>query len=417
MTNGLKILVCALLLAGVSCSRQEQPVVADGENWDAIQPMADVPTNVPTVGKKIPALGKTEVAEVPDIGKKEEKVPASGKTIPTIGTSGDSGRAMVLEKSSTEVDYAALAQRLNDLTEHERGTNETFITGENLVFDYERRFVRMDNHVTVTDDRGELRAGALIGRFSESNSVDLVEAEKGVMVTSEDRKAIAMSATYSVQSGEIRMDGGAEVSQGSNLLSGGRIRFWMKGGRRMVCEPNARLLIRDSESLGAGDYLVSGGTKPDAEKAEKPKKPKAEGKTPLGDTEITADRIVFDEEQKYAEFDHNVKVRDPRAALDCEKVRLHLKDGNKIDWIEALSEVIIQVGERRAIADTAKYLVEEGKFVLEGSPKVSEGRHIMTGDKITFWRDEQRMVCEPRARVLIYPDEQMRQQFLKDLKE
>jgi len=418
---------------GASCSkRQKEPSVADdGENWDAIQPLPDVPSNFPTSGRNLPEVGKTKQAKNPKIGETEEKVfPDEDRSTP-LGDAFRTSLGMRIEESTTEVDYAALAARLNSLAEQPRGTNETLITGDNLVFDYVRRFVRMDGHVRVENDRGKLLAGAVIGRLSESNRVELVEAEKGVLVESKDGKAVAMNASYYVPSGEIRMSGGAKVAKGDNVLSGGTIRFWLKAGRQMICEPEARLVIRNPESLG-----IDVKTLQDAGGSSQVQPEKSERKKPIlvGEMKISADRLVYDEGQQYAQFNGNVKVRDPRVSLDCENLRLHLKEDNNIDWIEAQSKVIIQIDERetakgsekhadkatkviKAMADTAKYFVEEGKFVLEGNPQIGEGPNIMTGERITFWRDEQRMVCEPRARILIYPTEEMRQRFLKDLKE
>lgn len=297
---------------------------------------------------------------------------------------------------------------VNPVEGREYADSVTYVTGDNLLLDYVRRFARLDQNVKIRNDRGEMNTTKLIGRFSVSNTVDLVEAEGGVVVTAEDRNGRADSAAYSVTTGKMVLNGGAELRQAENMLSGGRIQFWLEGGRRMICEPDARLVIHDAENLDFDGKTVKPSEKPAGSD---------EKRATAGDTEITADRIVFDEKQHFADFDGNVKVRDPRAKMDCGKVRLHLKDGNEIDWIEARSEVIIQVNERKALAEQASYFVEEGKFVLEGSPKITEGQNIMTGDKISFWRDEQRMVCEPRARVLIYPDENMRQQFLKDLKD
>jgi len=204
--------------------------------------------------------------------------------------------------------------------------------------------------------------------------------------------ATAEAATYDFQSGAVELKGAAQLSEGVNRLSGEQIHFWLKGSRRMVCEPNARLEISDSSGL-AGEGLPQGG----------------------GDTEIRSDRLVYDEDQALAEFDGNVRMRDPRGAMNCGQVRLHLKENNEIDWIEARVEVIIHLDERKALADRASYYADEGKFVLEGDPKVKQGRNIMTGDRITFWQDTRRMVCEPNARVLLYPDAAMKAKFLKDL--
>ncbi len=291
-------------------------------------------------------------------------------------------------------DYAPLIQRLEEMESVVRAAGETMITGESLVLDYERRFVRMDQNVKVVDDRGELEAETLMGRFSEDNEVEMIEARKGVRITSEGRTATAESAVYGFQSGAIQLDGNAQLFEGGNRLSGEQIRFWIKGSRRMVCEPNARLEISSTSGLKM-EGLAKGGV----------------------NTEIRSDRLVYDEDQALAEFDGNVRMRDPRASLNSEKVRLHLKENSEIDWIEALSEVIIQSDDRKALADRAIYYADEGRFELEGDPKVMQGQNIMTGDRITFWQETQRMVCEPNARVLLYPDEEMKAKFLKDLKD
>ena len=289
-------------------------------------------------------------------------------------------------------DYAPLIRRLEEMLTAERASGETLITGENLVLDYERRFVRMDENVTVVDDRGVLETETLMGRFSVGNEVEMIEARKGVRVTSEGRIATAESANYAFQNGSIVLVGNARISEAGNRLSGEKIHFWIKGNRRMICEPNALLEVTRTSELDVGGM------------------PQGEGST-----EIRSDRLVYDEEKALAEFDGNVRLRDPRAALNCEKVLLHLKEGNEIDWIEARSEVIILSGDRKALADRASYYADDGRFVLDGDPKVKQGPNIMTGDRITFWQESQRMVCEPNARVLLYPTEEMKAKFLKDL--
>ena len=162
----------------------------------------------------------------------------------------------------------------------------------------------------------------------------------------------------------------------------------------MVCEPNAMLEISDTSGLASEGIPQS-----------------------TGQTEIRSDRLVYDEDQALAEFDGNVRMRDSRGAMNCGKVRLHLKENNEIDWIEALSEVIIVSDGRKALANRASYYADEAKFVLEDDPKLKQGRSIMTGDRITFWQKSQRMICEPNARVLLYPSEEMKAKFLKDLKD
>jgi lipopolysaccharide export system protein LptA len=295
---------------------------------------------------------------------------------------------------SEGVDYVLLMSRLEEMEAIQRGTGETMITGKTLVFNYDRRFVRMDDDVLVVDDHGSLHAETLLGRFSEDNRVEMVEARKDVTVSSKGRDASADSAVYVFEDGSIQLDGNAQVTGDGNRLSGDQIRFWIKGSRRVVCEPNAKL------EVAGGTQLVPGEGDPSGEM-----------------TKIFSDRLVFNEESGLAEFDGNVRIRDHRAQMNSEKVLLHLKENNKIDWIEALFGVIIQSDDRKAIADRAIYYADEGKFILEGDPKVLDGKHVMTGDRILFWHETKRMVCEPNARVLLYLDEEMKAKFLKDLKD
>ncbi|MEN7973309.1 MAG: LptA/OstA family protein [Verrucomicrobiota bacterium] len=331
---------------------------------------------------------------------KREQVEQSEAEWADIQPIADADSVAVAENQSRRMvqsegdDYSPFIRRLAEMESVVRATGETMITGEALVLDYERRFVRMDHGVKVVDDRGELEAESLTGRFSEANEVEMIEARKGVKVYSEGRTATAESAIYGFQNGSIQLDGNAQLSMDGNRLSGEQIKFWIKGSRRMVCEPNALLEISSASGLRPE------GLSQDDEGAE-----------------IRSDRLVYDEEQLVVEFDGNVRLRDPRAALNCEKARLYLKESNEIDWIEALFEVIIQTDDRKALANRASYYASEGRFVLEGDPKVKDGRNIMSGDRIIFWQKTRRMVCEPNARVLLYPDEEMKAKFLKDLKD
>jgi lipopolysaccharide export system protein LptA len=355
------LLCCAFLLT--ACSKRERSN-AEEADWADIQPMTD----------------ESAAAALPATAEPEADTPAAPPSRRLIQSEGE--------------DYSALIERLRQMKSVGRAAGEILITGESLVFDYERRFVRMDEDVTVVDDRGTLKTETLLGRFSEKNEVEMIEARKGVQIESAGRRATANGATYAYESGAIQLEGNAHIFEGDSRLSGGQIKFWIKGRRKMLCEPDALLEISSTSGL-----KVPGGAQ--------------DGEI----TEIRSDRLVYNEEQALAEFDGNVRVRDPRAAMNCGKVRLHLKESNEIDWIEALYEVIIQSDERKALADQANYYADEGKFVLNGDPKVMEGRNIMTGDRIIFWHESRRMVCEPNARALLFPDEDMKAKFMKDLKD
>lgn len=424
------LLVCVLFLSACSKRRKEAEAQSDAE-WADIQPITNA------------------VAAV------EESV-------------GATNRPRRIVQSAPE-DYAPLVRRLKEMESPVRAVGETLATGKGLVFDYKARWVRMEHDVVVVDDRGTLETDRLKGRFSVSNEVEqvdaaghvradvrypkgkvlltgdhlvldrpsrvarmegnavatdaahgklaadrlvahfsvsneveAVEARGQVRMENQGRTAEAERADYDYQTGFVQMEGRASVWDGANRLSGERIRMWTQGERRIVCEPNAMLKITgktEGASLG--------------------KKGSALGEKKVGngrvDTEIRADILRYNEAERVVVFDGNVRVRDPQVAMNCDKLRLHLKEGNEIDWIEALSGVIIQLDDKKALGERARYYVDEGRFVLDGDPKLKMGRNIITGDRITFWQGTQRMVCEPNARALLYPDEETKAKFQKDL--
>jgi len=354
MRGAFLMMLCAAVLLGSGCSRRER-TDPNAEEWNDIEALAD----------------DAAVVVAPDA--ESSKPRQVGEPVP-------------------EGEFDGFIQRLERMKTVQREAGETLLTGKTLVFDYDQRFVRMDEQVRVEDDHGVLETESLIGRFSVSNEVESIEARDGVSITSDGREAQAGTAVYDYGSGLVELQGHATVSEGGNRLSGERIRFWIRDDRKMVCEPNALL-----EISGVSGASVEGIPSSDI------------------DTEIRADRVVYDESKRRVQLVGNVRLRDPRMAMNCGEARVFLKDDNKIDWIETLSGVIIQSGDRKALAERATYHADEGKFTLEGEPKVMQGRNVITGDRIMFWHESRRMVCEPNARALLYLDEETKARFLKDL--
>ncbi len=415
-----RTLLCGVVFAS-ACSKRERSAEDEAE-WADIQPLTNVsavvdapPTNLsrrivqsegedyaPLIQRLeemetiVRAVGETEITGESLVLDYERHVIWMDRDVVVTDDRGtlDTDRLEGRFSVSNEVEYIEAQGHVRLMVRHPEG--EALLTGGQLVLNRERRTIQMEKDVVVVDARGKLRTDRLTGYFSVSNEVQTIEARGHVRMDSDGRTAVAENADYNYQTGFVQLEGRASASDGANRLSGERIQLWVLGDRRMVCEPNAVLHITGGTSgLPFGE--------------------ESDGTTM--DTEIRANRVVYDQSKALAEFDGNVRVRDPRVAMNCGSVRLYLKEGNEIDWIEAQSEVIIQLEDRKALADRASYYADEGRFVLDGDPKVKQGRNIMTGDRITFWQETRRMVCEPNARVLLYPDEEMKAKFLKDLKD
>jgi len=128
---------------------------------------------------------------------------------------------------------------------------------------------------------------------------------------------------------------------------------------------------------------------------------------------ITAEELFLDYQAKIVRFKKNVHVQDPKFRMDSDTLEARLSESNEINWIEALGNVKMFHEGREADAGRAVYDVQADEFLLERNPKIIDGRNILTGERIRFWRAGGRVVCEQRARLVIYPDDGMKANFFE----
>ncbi|MDZ4198531.1 MAG: LptA/OstA family protein [Kiritimatiellia bacterium] len=155
---------------------------------------------------------------------------------------------------------------------------------------------------------------------------------------------------------------------------------------------------------------------PEPESAGTPESPPMEAMAPARDEEktvITADRLEYDGVNLIVRFENNVVVEHPNLQLKADRVTAHFQTNQTVRLILAEGKVEIQREDFRAWAGRAAYNAETGEIVLEDSPRVARGRDTLTGEKITFWRDENRMVCEPQARMDIHPGKELNENRLR----
>jgi len=123
-------------------------------------------------------------------------------------------------------------------------------------------------------------------------------------------------------------------------------------------------------------------------------------------TVITSKELFLDYNGRTVRFEENVHVQDPEMTMDCGTMNVRFGENNEIDWIEALSEVKLHNEGREAQAGRAVYDITTDEFLLEDEPKIMDGRNMLLGERIRFWRATGRMVCEPSARLIMYPDDE-----------
>ena len=105
-------------------------------------------------------------------------------------------------------------------------------------------------------------------------------------------------------------------------------------------------------------------------------------------------------------FENNVLVNDPRLQLSANRLTVIFTESGGAQTIKAEGKVLLTQGDKKARGDVATYDVVSGRIVLAGGPpQVMQGRNILEGEVITFWRDQQRVECKPRARLVVYSED------------
>ena len=123
-------------------------------------------------------------------------------------------------------------------------------------------------------------------------------------------------------------------------------------------------------------------------------------------TVVTSDKLTFDYLKKFALFEGRVLVNDPRLQLSADRLTIVFTEAGRAETIKAEGKVLLTQGDKKARADVATYDVQSGKIVLAGGPpQMMQGRNILEGEVITFWRDEQRLECKPKARLVVYSED------------
>jgi lipopolysaccharide transport protein LptA len=174
----------------------------------------------------------------------------------------------------------------------------------------------------------------------------------------------------------------------------------------------------------AGDAPVTEATSPPPAAA---KSPLPAGGSTNEPTIITSEQLHGDYAHNVGTFEGNVLAVDPRMTVRADKMTVFFGGTNVVtttgtNTTRSIQKIIAEGGvvintpdNKKSNSDHAEYTAEDGRVVLTGHPRAESADGVVTGMKITFWRDSQKMdvVADPgetnRTKLLIYPEEQRKQ--------
>jgi len=168
---------------------------------------------------------------------------------------------------------------------------------------------------------------------------------------------------------------------------------WSEKGGFISVRNNTRVLLRRSGQQSYLDGAPTGTTQ-------------TESMTLTGTnvTTITSRSLTFNQKTMAAVFEGGTMVIDPELSISSDSLTVVFADDKKVKQINADGNVVITRDTMRANAKTATYALQEGKITLCGKPTVKRQKDNLTAETIVFWRDSDRIICEPNAHLMIYSD-------------
>lgn len=124
-----------------------------------------------------------------------------------------------------------------------------------------------------------------------------------------------------------------------------------------------------------------------------------------GPTVITSDRLEFDYKDFIARFEDNVVVTDPEFTLQANVMVVYFENTNEIKRVVAAGDVFLKNGDMTAVCGKATYTRATGQVLIEDdTPVVTKGENRITGEKMSIWLKEQRVVVQSGVRLEAQPE-------------
>ena len=122
-------------------------------------------------------------------------------------------------------------------------------------------------------------------------------------------------------------------------------------------------------------------------------------------TVITAQTLTFDYGRMVGVFEGDCVVIDPQVRMACDKLTVMFEGSNEVKSVTATGNVRVFHQDKSATCDRAVYIARTGEIELTGNAHLFRNQDTISGNAITFWLNEERVICKP-ARLTIFPSGQ-----------
>ena len=221
------------------------------------------------------------------------------------------------------------------------------------------------------------------------------QPDGALLASSDPIHVTAKSMQARRESGTARYSGGVRLSQGPNTVQAPTVSF--DRDHRYIEASSAQNATTGQSASEVTTVLVQTG---------------ADGKTTL--VTITSQHLTYADSERRIHFDGGVTMHSSDSTVNSRELDVYLAQAKQVtpnqqvtpshlEKAIASNQVTIQQQNRKATGEKLTYTAAEDKFVLQGSPEgrppsiFDAERGQITGDSLTFFRHDDRVLVEGKA--------------------
>jgi LPS export ABC transporter protein LptC/lipopolysaccharide transport protein LptA len=117
-------------------------------------------------------------------------------------------------------------------------------------------------------------------------------------------------------------------------------------------------------------------------------------------------------QENFVEFHDNVVISNSQVNLKADYMKVFIdRKSKKLDKVVCKGDVLIVQDTKRALCGQAEYDALEGYILLTENPRIFRDGNILTAEMITFYLEDERVICKPSAQLLLFISDEDREFF------
>ena len=269
--------------------------------------------------------------------------------------------------------FDELIKLMEELKSEAQVDSNLLIIAKSVQFNNQFQNMVLGGNVELIHNDMFISSEEVSAKFSDDGDLLVLEAKDDVYLKHNNRTITCEILSYHPMNKKIKTQGSSSIEVKGNLIKAEQISGFISPNGYLIFEPNVWLDITQINNQSFG-------------------------------IDIRSEKAIFRNSNQEIRFDHKVRLRGDYGALNCNKLTLKLGDKSYLDWILAEEKVTFKYRDIVAKSSNMRYNLKIKYLFLNGRPRVMQNTCVLKADSIKIWPYDQKVICEPSAKAIIFPD-------------